>query len=346
MVMFGFWLAMFVLMPAETKAAAFNPNWTQVEQVGRGAGVNQIDEDIFAPGRCDQEKALEVYAVEVQWKTGQIKKLYICSERIGPVRMKIQTDDIFDLGRCKQENALQIYALEVQWKKGNTEKLYICSERIGPVRMKMETLKIGINRAAQGVGGVVATISIVNQQDLSANIRGLVTTEAAFNPNLTVVGQVGRGADDYRTAESIFAPGRCDQEKALEIYAVEVQWKMGHIEKLYVCSERNGPVRMKIQADDIFDLGRCNQENTLQIYALEVQWKTGNTEKLYICSERIGPVRMKMETVKIGIYRGPDVKDGVVATIPIINQQDLSANIRGLVTTEAAFNPNLTVVVS
>ena len=71
MVMFGFWLAMFVLMPAETKAAAFNPNWTQVEQVSRGARVNQINEDIFAPGRCDEEKALEIHAVEVQWKTGQ-----------------------------------------------------------------------------------------------------------------------------------------------------------------------------------------------------------------------------------------------------------------------------------
>jgi hypothetical protein len=222
MVMFGFWLAMFVLVPTETKAAAFNPNWTKVEQVSRGAGVNQIDEDIFAPGRCDQEKALEIYAVEVQWKTGQIEKLYICSERVGPVRMKIQTDDVFDLGRCNQENALQIYALEVQWKTGNTKKLYICSDRIGPVRMKMETVK-------NVKDDVVATIPFVY---LSANIGGLVTTAAVFNHNLTVVGLVGRGLGDNRTAENIFAPGGCDQEKAMEIYAVEVQWKMGHIEKL------------------------------------------------------------------------------------------------------------------
>ena len=341
MVMFGFWLAIFVLVPAETKAAAFNPNWTQVEQVGRGAGVNQIDEDIFAPGRCDQEKALEVYAVEVQWKTGQIKKLYICSERIGPVRMKIQTDDIFDLGRCKQENALQIYALEVQWKKGNTEKLYICSERIGPVRMKMETVKIGINRGPDVKDGVVATIPIINQQDLSANIRGLVTTEAAFNPNLTVVGQVGRGAGHNRTAENTFAPGRCDQEKAMEIYAVEVQWKMGHIEKLYICSERKGPVRIRILANhrNIFDFDSCDKEKTLQIYTVEVQWKEGRNEKLYICSERTGSIRMKMQTVKIGKNHGLDTMDSGVATVPIVNQRDLSINIGGLATiTEKTFN--------
>ena len=170
MVKFGVMLAMFVLVPAETKAAAFNPNWTEVEQGGHGAEVNQIDEDIFAPGRCDQEKALEIYAVEVQWKTGHIEKLYICSERVGPVRMKIQTDDIFDLGRCDQEKALQIYALELQWKTGSTEKLYICSERIGPVRMKMETVKIGINRAAQGIDDVKAPVSMVNPQDLAVNV--------------------------------------------------------------------------------------------------------------------------------------------------------------------------------
>ena len=320
MVKFGVMLAMFVLVPAETKAAAFNPNWTEVEQGGHGAEVNQIDEDIFAPGRCDQEKALEIYAIEVQWKTEHIEKLYICSERIGPIRMRTLGNhvDIFDFGKCDQEKTLQIYTVEVQWKTGNTEKLYICSERTGPVRLKMETIRIGINRAAQGIDNVKAPVSIVNPPDLAVNIGGLATTE---------VGQVGPRAGDKQSDDDIFAPGRCDQEKALEIYAVEVQWKTGHIEKLYICSERVGPVRMKIQTDDIFDLGRCDQEKALQIYALELQWKTGSTEKLYICSERIGPVRMKMETVKIGINRAAQGIDDVKAPVSMVNPQDLAVNI-------------------
>ena len=162
-------LAMFVLEPTETKAAAFNPNWTLVEHFERGLAGSKIDDNIFVRGGCDQEKALEIYAVEVQWKTEHVEKLYICSERVGPVRMKIQTDDI-DLGRCNQEKALQIYALEVQWKTGNTKKFHICSERNGPVRMKMETVKNGINRAAQGIDDVKAPVPIVNSQDLSVNI--------------------------------------------------------------------------------------------------------------------------------------------------------------------------------
>ena len=306
-------LAMFVLEPTETKAAAFNLNWTVVGHVRRGPAGSKIDDNIFVPGGCDQEKALEIYAVEVQWKTEHVEKLYICSERVGPVRMKIQTDDI-DL-ECNQEKALQIYALEVQWKTGNTEKFHICSERNGPVRMKMETIKIGINRDAQGIDDVKAPAPIVNPQDLAVNIVGLATP------------QVGPGAGDKQTDDNIFVPGRCDQEKALEIYTVEVQWKTGHIEKLYICSERVGPVRMKIQTDDIFDFGRCDQEKALQIYALEVQWKTGSTEKLYICSERIGPVRMKMQTVKIGINRAAQGIDDVKALVPIVNPQDLAVNI-------------------
>ena len=177
MVMFGFWLAMFVLMPAETKAAAFNPNWTQVEQVGRGAGVNQIDEDIFAPGRCDQEKAMEIYAVEVQWKMGHIEKLYVCSERNGPVRIRILANhrNIFDFDSCDKEKTQQIYTVEVQWKAGHNEKLYICSERTGSIRMKMHTVKIGKNHSPDAMDSGVATVPIVNQHDLSANIGGLAT---------------------------------------------------------------------------------------------------------------------------------------------------------------------------
>ena len=171
-------LAMFALELTETKAAAFNPNRTEVGHVSRGLGGSRIDDNIFAPGRCDQVKAQEIYALEVQWKTGHIGLLYACSERNGPVRMRILNDDIFASGKCDQEKALQIYAVEVQWKTGHTEKLYVCSEMPGSVRMRMDTVKIGINSAAQGMDGVKTTISIVNQQDLGVNIGGLGDTKA------------------------------------------------------------------------------------------------------------------------------------------------------------------------
>jgi hypothetical protein len=116
-----------------------------------------------------------------------------------------------------------------------------------------------------------------------------------------------------------------------------MQWKYSgkwDTLKNYVCSERNGPVRIRILANhrNIFDFDGCDKEKTLQIYTVEVQWKEGHNEKLYICSERTGSIRMKMQTVKIGNNHGSDAMDSGMATIPIVNQHNLSVNIGGLAT--------------